>query len=171
MKLLMMSGKRAAGTPALVDDERYDEVASVGPWWLSAQGYPVHRIPHPQGGTRTSAVDGATRQRTTTEPLHRFLCGGQQDHVDLDRLNNQISNLRPATQAQNCQNMPSRGGTSRHRGVCWNKARGKWQAQAQVGGRRRFHGFFDEEQEAATAVAEWRRLHMPFSSDALVGAP
>ena len=62
------------------------------------------------------------------------------------------SNLRPATIAQNQANQrPQVGGTSRFKGVCWNKWHQQWQAQVSVGGRRRHLGYFDDEESAARA--------------------
>jgi hypothetical protein len=69
--------------------------------------------------------------------------------------------------AENAQNRRKRAGTSsRYRGVTWVKARGKWQAQVTLNGRRLNLGRFDSEDEAGAVVAAWRREHMPFSVEA-----
>jgi hypothetical protein len=100
--------------------------------------------------------------------LHRQILGLRQDdprkgdHINGDTLDNRRANLRIVTVAENAQNQGSRGGSSRHRGVCWDKARGKWMAQA--GGRTL--GRFDSEDEAAAVASAWRAEHMPFSQDA-----
>ena len=53
----------------------------------------------------------------------------QIDHRDLDILNNRISNLRPATNAQNQANRALQGNnTTGFKGVSFDKERGKWRA-------------------------------------------
>jgi hypothetical protein len=71
------------------------------------------------------------------------------DHINGDTLDNRRANLRVATTAQNAQNQGSRGGSSRHRGVTWDKSRKKWMATATLDGRRRTIGRFGTEEEAA----------------------
>ncbi len=94
---------------------------------------------HPKGYVQG---DGSTL-------LHREVLGLikgdgiEVDHINRDKLDCRRSNLRILTHAQNRQNNdPSgnqtwRGGgtSSRHRGVSWDKRRGKWKASVTVGGR------------------------------------
>ena len=53
------------------------------------------------------------------------------DHIDGNRLNNHISNLRMVTHSQNCRGarIPKTKQASHHRGVTWNKRLNKWLAQ------------------------------------------
>jgi hypothetical protein len=101
--------------------------------------------------------------------LHRALVGlergdrRQCDHIDRDKLNNRRSNLRVATSAQNRQNTPAIGGSSKYRGVHWDKSRGKWAATAQLDRRLHHLGRDNSELEAHQVATEWRKLHMPFS--------
>lgn len=74
------------------------------------------------------------------------------DHVNRDRRDNRIANLRSATRAENARNVPSHAGsTSKYRGVSWNAARGKWVAQIYIGGRNRRLGTFADEDAAHRA--------------------
>jgi hypothetical protein len=104
--------------------------------------------------------------------LHREVMGLERDdprrvdHINRDTLDNRRANLRLATTAQNAQNQGSRGGSSRYRGVTWDKAREKWMASAMLGGKRHTIGRFDSEDEAGAAAAAWRARHMPFSAEA-----
>ena len=103
--------------------------------------------------------------------LHREVLGltaddpRKGDHVNGDTLDCRRSNLRIATPAQNAQNQGSRGGSSEHRGVTWDKSRQKWMATGMLDGRRKTIGRFDTEDEAAEAAAAWRAEHMPFSAE------
>ena len=45
--------------------------------------------------------------------------------------------------------------TSEHDGVCWDKAAKKWKAQRRVQGKSVYLGLYEEEKEAARAVAEY----------------
>lgn len=106
-------------------------------------------------------------ERGKTVALHREIMGlapgdrREVDHENGDRLDYRRANLRIVTHRQNAQNVRSRGGSSRHRGVSWDAARGRWQARAG----RRHVGRFDDEQEAADAAAEHRREHMTHTNE------
>ncbi|MCI4186363.1 HNH endonuclease [Dickeya dianthicola] len=59
------------------------------------------------------------------------------DHMDGDRCNNNISNLRLATRAQNNQNArKSIAGNNLPKGICVNKVNGTYCAQVQGNGKR-----------------------------------
>ena len=74
------------------------------------------------------------------------------DHVDGNGLNNQRSNLRPTTQAQNLANQLKRlGVTSKFKGVCWRDRPSPWRATITVDGRQRGLGSFADEEQAARA--------------------
>jgi hypothetical protein len=88
------------------------------------------------------------------------------DHINGDTLDCRKANLRIVTVAENAQNQGSRGGSSEHRGVTWDKARGLWMATAMLNGKRTTIGRFVTEGEAAKAAAAWRAEHMPFSGEA-----
>lgn len=104
--------------------------------------------------------------------LHRAVLGlgpedpRRVDHINGNPLDNRRVNLRIVTTAQNAQNQGSRGGSSRHRGVTWDRSRQKWMASAMLDGRRRTIGRFDSEDEAGAAASAWRAEHMPFSAEA-----
>lgn len=104
--------------------------------------------------------------------LHRTVLGlapndeRQGDHVNGDRLDCRQSNLRPATAAQNTQNVPGRKGTSAYRGVSWDASRAKWFASARLNGKTVHIGRFVEERAAAEAASAFRLQHMPFTNEA-----
>lgn len=72
------------------------------------------------------------------------------DHVNGDRSDNRICNIREATSAQNAQNLKKRvGGLSIYRGV--SKDGNKWRAIINANGSRLYIGSFDTEEKAAIA--------------------
>lgn len=77
---------------------------------------------------------------------------GQIDHINGDRSDNRIENLRQVSPAENARNMrrPS-DNKSGAIGVCWHKSAGKWHAQIKSGGCNRHLGLF-ENFEAAVAA-------------------
>jgi hypothetical protein len=85
--------------------------------------------------------------------MHKLITGWPKtDHIDHDGLNNQRSNLRPATTAQNNHNQrPQRNTSSRFKGVTWHKRIGKWQAAIKVADKNRHLGVFPDEEDAARA--------------------
>lgn len=87
--------------------------------------------------------------------MHRLILsaprGVQVDHRDRDGLNNRRSNLRLCTQSQNNANQAKTRGTSRFKGVCWDKHSCKWQAAIQINHDRRYIGLFTSQEAAARA--------------------
>lgn len=77
------------------------------------------------------------------------------DHIDGDRLNNRISNLREATRSQNLANMrPSSKSKSGLKGAAWNARKQRWMARIKVEGCEHFLGYFKTPEEAHAAYAE-----------------
>lgn len=82
------------------------------------------------------------------------------DHIDGNRENNAIVNLRVADVLRNNWNRSSRAGaSSRFVGVTWFKSQREWRANIETGGRKFFLGSFQTEEDAAKAydAANWAR--------------
>lgn len=114
------------------------------------------------------SVDG--RYRLAHRVSWEFVNGPIPDGLDLDhRCGNRAcvnpGHLRPTTRSQNMQHLtgPRKDNTSGIRGVCWNKRRGAWQAQARLNGRYYFGGYHPT-LEAADAAARALRAQL-FSHD------
>ena len=74
------------------------------------------------------------------------------DHIDNDRKNNHISNLRWATNSENGMNMSKmKNNTSGVTGVMWNKRRKKWRAQITIDNIKKHLGYFETIEEAKEA--------------------
>lgn len=80
--------------------------------------------------SRTYAIASIRRDgKRTSIFMHGVIAGSGPDHIDHDGLNNQRSNLRPATGSQNQGNRrPDLRSTSRFKGVSWEPRRRKWRA-------------------------------------------
>lgn len=77
------------------------------------------------------------------------------DHIDGDRSNNYISNLREVTHQGNQHNQKKRefyGGkptSSIYKGVSWNKGHKKWCSMIMIDGKNKHLGYFISETKAA----------------------
>lgn len=86
------------------------------------------------------------------------------DHIDGDRLNDRIENLRVVDRAANSQN---KGGAQRNNrscgllGVTWNKQHKRWQAKITARKARHHIGYFNSPEKAHAAYMEAKaRLHI-----------
>ena len=76
--------------------------------------------------------------------------GFEIDHKDRNRLNNQKSNLRFATSAQNKMNRgPRKDCKSGYKGVSWHKQRKKWTTRIKIKNKYLFLGLFEDIKQAA----------------------
>ena len=82
------------------------------------------------------------------------------DHIDGNRLNNKIENLREANFNENARNSkkPSNN-TSGYKGVCWNKTKKKWQANITINNKLFFLGRFDNKELAYKAYCNAATKH------------
>lgn len=87
------------------------------------------------------------------------------DHIDGDRSNNKIENLRPATWSQNLQNMKLRPtNKSGCKNVSWSNAKRKWVVQLSINGRQTNLGRFDDLELADLVATEARdKYHGAFA--------
>ena len=82
------------------------------------------------------------------------------DHVNHDRADNRIENLRAVDSAGNQRNMARfRTNTSGVTGVYWHKGSEKWTAQVSVEGASQYLGIFPTLDDAANARASAERLY------------
>lgn len=77
------------------------------------------------------------------------------DHINCNRTDNRMANLREATHSENVKNTPMRKtNTSGYKGVTWHKHTGKWAAQIKVNSKHIHLGIFDTPEEAHAAYCE-----------------
>lgn len=138
---------------ALVDDSDYRWL-NRWHWHRTADGY---------------AARGESKPREVLVFMHREILGfkpsdgRRSDHRNRNRLDNRRSNLRPATPAQNNQNVGIRSNnTSGYRGVSRTRT-GRWRASGTVDGKSYNLGHYDTPELAAKVASDWRAQHHPYA--------
>ena len=88
------------------------------------------------------------------------------DHINGDKLDNRIENLRSATVGQNQHNRKTNtNNTSGYKGVCWDKAMKKWRARIKLEDKSIHLGYFTNAEEADKVVRAAREeLHGSFAN-------
>jgi hypothetical protein len=82
------------------------------------------------------------------------------DHVNNNKDDNRMVNLRQASRAENMRNARRfKNNTSGFKGVSWHKVTGKWAARIYVDGKRLNIGLFASKHEAALALKAIRERH------------
>ena len=76
----------------------------------------------------------------------------QIDHIDGDRSNNRIDNLREVTRQENSFNTKAKGCT-------WNKKAKKWRAQIKVDGKYIYLKYWNTEEDAHRAYKEAKKKY------------
>ncbi len=150
MKTVPLHGRKAAGRVTRVDDGDYDLVMQYR-WNVKET---LRELPR-----RSDGPYAVTTVKRATLYMHDLIMGAKGvDHRDHDGLNNQRSNLRPATEQQNRRNTRNRlGYSSQHKGVYWSKTRRCWHALITIDSRSRNLGFYISETEAALAYDDAAR--------------
>lgn len=81
------------------------------------------------------------------------------DHINRNKLDNRIENLRAATRLENAKNLPIKvNNTSGVCGVNWNKKDKKWHARIWINKKRVFIGGFELIEDAIKARQEYEDL-------------
>ena len=90
------------------------------------------------------------------------------DHIDGNRLNNRIENLRACTLSENSCNSKIRSdSTSKIKGVNWFKPKQKWRARVSLNKKEYHFGYFLTKEEAENAVIIGRKkIHREFARHA-----
>ena len=74
------------------------------------------------------------------------------DHIDRDKLNNNLSNLRMVTTQQNAFNTKAKG-------CSWHKGKNKWRAYIRKDGKLNFLGYFVKEEDAHQAYLDAKKIY------------
>ena len=137
------------GKVALVDDEDYE-------WLMQWKWHVAYRKSRRTDFYAIRTFKDSRQAHPGAVLMHRALAerwglpfSERYDHKDLNGLNNQRHNIRPASGSQNAQNTPKRkGATSRFKRVSWDKEQRKWRVVIYLNGRAIHHGRFSKESDA-----------------------
>jgi hypothetical protein len=154
--------KLTQGKFAIVDDEDF-EFLNQFKWYAKRDRTTFYAVRN--GGKRPNRV---------MVQMHRVIMNCPDimavDHLDSNGLNNQKSNLRVCTEADNHRNqkMPSNN-TSGYKGVVWHESTKRFTAQICVNSKQIYLGSFGVGEEAAKAYddaaikyrGEFARLNFP----------
>lgn len=151
MKKIFLTGKYGSviGNYALVDNADFD-ILNKWKWHAGKGRHTFYARTH-----MTPIVGGAKRKAR----MHRIILGITDqkvftDHIDGNGINNQRSNIRVCTNYQNVMNKSgTRTGTSKYKGVSWDKNINKWKACIKFKTNLQL-GLFDSEIEAAIVYNE-----------------
>ena len=80
------------------------------------------------------------------------------DHIDNNKLNNNLTNLQLISQRDN-SSKDKKNGTSQYSGVTWHKATNKWRSQIRIGDKRKQLGLFISEEEAYEAYQKALKIY------------
>ena len=130
------------------------------PYWFELKGW----VDKSNGYRRVSINDKSYLYHRVVYFIHnqewniRDNCRGNSiDHIDRNRLNNNIENLRVATNQQNMWNQDCKG-------YYFCKASGKYRAEICVNGKRIYLGLFVSEDDARNAYLNAKAIHHIISS-------
>lgn len=151
MKLIPLT----QGKYATVDDDLFEELNQFK--WFYHCGYARRNSPR-GGGKKRHAIHMSRVVLNAPD-------GVQCDHISLNRLDNQRTNLRLATHAQNIHNrVAPKTNTSGFKGVDFRKSGNKYRARIQVNCKSITLGVFRTAKEAANAyIVAAGKLHGQFA--------
>ena len=86
----------------------------------------------------------------------------QLDHINEDKADNRLANLREATNQQNRQNLTKPFRNNPYLGVSYYKNTNKWVAQIRYNNKLKRIGYFTTPEEARDAYIAEKRKHHPF---------
>ncbi len=96
---------------------------------------------------------------------HGYLTDKVIDHIDGNKLNNSIENLRECTYSENNYNAKKRkDNTTGYKNVSWSKSVGKWEVRVSKNNKYLIIGYFDTLENASIAAKKAREdLHGTFA--------
>lgn len=129
-----------------IDSQFIDQILAYGSWYLDPSGYIKH--------TRNSDTKRLRLHCVVFELANGPIPAGMEiDHIDSNKTNNFLANLRLVTHQHNLFN------NSRAKGYFWSKQRKKWKAQIVLNGKTINLGCFNAESEARQAYLDAKAIY------------
>lgn len=157
----MKANSKVKGRKPLTQDllREYLEYREDGHlWWVKNRVKGPKTVGKRFGCINYGYVKGKIFQRGYTEHTLIWLYHygvwpkDQIDHINGNRSDNRLENLREATNQQNQFNTGGRrNSTSTYKGVSWHRETQKWQAKISIDRKQYYLGIFNTEQEAVKA--------------------
>lgn len=138
-ELILYNRDQSEKCRALIDINKI-ELVSKFRWWLTEYGY-----------VRTKCKISGDHIF-----LHRLILGLGDgiytDHINMNKLDNRMQNLRPCNKSQNSMNRNEQfNNSSGYTGVCFDKRRNRFYSRIKVNGHVIFLGYFDSFVDAKNA--------------------
>lgn len=148
--------------------EMFDYIDGVLYWKIKCKGISIGQPAgclNQAGYLRTGIKGKSYRNHRLIFLMHHGYLPKTVDHIDLNKLNNRIENLREATDSQNKWNSKkSVNNTSGHKGIKWCKKSKKWIVQVRKSYKLYYFGSFDNIGDALVASFKARQqLHGEFA--------
>ena len=142
------------GLTATIDAQDFEKISKFK-WCAKKSGSRYYAVAYVRGGGRSNNKQVA---------MHRLILDYygplDVDHINGNQLDNRKCNLRIVTRSQNNLNQKKvRKGTSKYKGVYFDKRRKRYIAEAKLNGKRIFQKSFMTEIEAAKAYDEIAKKH------------
>lgn len=135
--------KLTKGKSVIVDDADYDFLMQWKWCFCISRGERGYAF---RSDWRSGNPKSILMHRIIMNPADNLLV----DHIDMNTLNNQRSNLRICTRSQNLMNRNAiENGTSKYKGVTWDRARNKWMSHIVLNKKFKNLGRFEKETDAA----------------------
>ena len=150
---------------------RYDADTGAFEWKQMRSGiknFPLAGSVHKKYGYLVIGIDQKRYQahRLAWLYMHGVMPPDLIDHIDGDRLNNRIANLRLATMSENLQNRkgPAANNKLGFIGASFDKRDGRWTAWIKANGKSVYLGRYATGEEASQAYLNAKRELHPFNT-------
>lgn len=138
--------------------DTFSSKSAADSWNTRYAGRPALATENGKGHLKGSIYDRQYFAHRVAWAIHYGFWPSQIDHINGDRADNRICNLREATTRQNSRNRKA-GGESKFLGVSRSANGKRWRAYIHLAGRTVALGTFDREEDAARAYDAAARKH------------
>lgn len=134
-------------------------------YWKTHTGnrYKTNKIAgylHPSGYKYTGVLGKRYKNHRIIWMMHYGFLPKEIDHIDRNKQNNRIENLRESNRVLNMQNVDMRkNNSSGFKNVYWHKGNKQWQVKMNIDKKTKLFGYFDNLELAGLVAEEARNKH------------